>query len=316
MPNDIPKAIADEDAELDALLTRLETGPPPAAPEVPAVKEEEVVKPAVSDTLVDVPLEATPAPQGEEFQKMQQKYSTLQGMMKAESNRTNQIIGDLQEQLKEQKQTQTEAPLDVSKILSEDELAQFGDDGVAVITKMAEAIAAREIARARQDVEGRLADLQNKVDQNASTATGNTLWDQIEQANPGAKAINDTDPGWFTFLDLTDSMSGRTYRELGEAAANVGDVNRLSQLIDAYRKHTGATKPPAPPVKPVQAPTVAPLNNDGERQPEQKVYKESEIRAFYDGITRGKSGLTAEQAQVEEDDIDAAIEEGRVQMGV
>jgi hypothetical protein len=156
--------------------------------------------------------------------------------------------------------------------------------------------------------------MRERVLQAEATAEGNSLWDLVEKVNPGAKQINAEDAGWFTFLAQVDPISGRLYRELGEAAAQIGDIQRLAELIDAYRKSANLAKPVVP-VKPSQRPT-APLH-DGSRKPEVKGkrYTQTEIREFYDAQARGNlKGMTPEEIQAKEDDIDAAMMEGRVDL--
>ena len=160
--------------------------------------------------------------------------------------------------------------------------------------------------------------MQKRVDHAEAAGEGNTTWDLVEKLNPGSKEINAKDQGWFAFLTEVDPVSGSLYRDIGEAAAGVNDAQRLSELIDIYRLSANLVKPVIP-VKPNQAP-VAPLNNDGNNnvpESQARFYTQDEIREFYDNRARGlrtgiTAGLTAEQVEALEADIDAALEEGRV----
>jgi len=317
MSKDLPKSVADADKELEALLDSLETGEVPS-PEVPAPTPEAQADPqAAVDTPVDDPVPAKPDLESQ-LEKSNARYKTLQGMMTANAERSREIIEGLKEQVAANKAAQVEAPLDVDSILSEEEKAEFGEKGVAVLQKLASAIATKEISKASLEVDRRLKEMQVRVDQAEANTEGNTTWDLVERINPGAKAINKNDPGWFEFLATADPVSGRLYRELGEAAANVNDVQRLSGLIDAYRASANLVKPKIP-VKPAQAPPAP--SNDGNRQPgsEKRIYSQDEIREFYDNRARGiRKGITAnlnaEQLETLEVDIDAAIEDGRVKL--
>lgn len=311
---DLPSAVADNDKELEALLESLETGAP-LAPEAPAMQTEEVEEVVEQvDTLADSPPAVDPA-LTEQLEKSEQRYQTLQGMMRADAKRQQDIIEELKEQVAANKVAEVEAPLDVSAILSEDEQAEFGEAGVKVLEKLAQAIAAKEISKATLEVEHRLDEMRKRVDEAEANASGHTLWDQVEKANPGAKAINESDPGWYDFLDQVDPMSGRANRELGEAAAQAGDVFRLSQLIDAYRNSANMVKPKAAPgVKPNQSQAPTPSQDGNKRTPTATIYTQDDIRDFYQGCALGNLGLSAEQIAAKEADIDAAMEEGRVKL--
>jgi hypothetical protein len=316
---DVPKSIADNDQQLDKLMEALEKGSEVPTPEASAPTPG---SPAPQAPVTDTPADSRPAPKLEDLQKQldtaEQRYKTLQGMMTANDQRNREIIDGLKEQVEANKLAQVEAPLDVEALLTEEEMATFGEDGVKVLEKLAGAIAAKEISRASLEVEQKLEAMRQRVEQTEATATGNTTWDLVERINPGAKSINATDPGWFAFLDTADPVSGRLYRELGQAAASVNDIQRLSELIDVYRLGANLAKPQIP-VKPNQAGPAPHV--DGNRQPqvEKRIYTQDEVREFYanralgrlDGITRG---LNAEQLVALEADIDAAMEEGRVKL--
>ena len=321
MSGDVPNAIAENDKELDALMDLLEKGEVPA-PEATATQEATEVTPPVApviDTVEDDP--APPKPKlDEELVKADQRFKTLEGMMKANQRRSAEIIDELKEKLETQRVAQVETPLDVNSILNEDELAQFGESGIGVLEKLARAIATREIEKASIGVEQKLEEMRKRVDTAEASAEGTGTWDHVEAINPGSKAINASDAGWFTFLASVDPVSGREYRELGEAAADVGDYMRLSMLIDTYRTSANIAKP-APSVKPPQTRTPPP--NDGNRQSQTAdttVYTQDEIKDFYLAQALGKlytfrgKSLNAEQMKKLEADIDTAMEEARIQL--
>jgi len=315
---DLPSAIADADEGLDNLLSQLEKGAVPD-PEVPATAPEAPVAP---EPVVETPKDNVPEPVTpdleKQLEKSNQRYKTLEGMMKADRKRSTELIQGLEQQLADRKAAEVEAPLDVSTLLSEEEQAEFGESGIAVLEKLAGAIAEKAISKAQLEVEQKLSDMEDRVDQAEASSEGNTTWDLVEKLNPGSKAINKSDPGWFAFLAEVDPVSGSLYRDIGEAAASVNDARRLAELIDTYRESANLAKP-AVPVKPSQTP-VAP-KDDGSNQPpsEKRVYSQDEIREFYDNRTRGlRKGITAnlsvEQMNALELDIDVAMEEGRVKL--
>jgi hypothetical protein len=322
MSKDVPNAIAENDKFLDELMDKLEkeqlsaseATAPQAAPEVTPPVATGIDTPPVVD---DPP--APPAPKLDEaLEKADHRYKTLEGMMRADQRRTAEIIEGLTEKLEAQRVAQVETPLDVNSILSEDELAQFGESGIGVLEKLARAITTKEIERASIGVEQKLEDMRRRVESAEASAEGTGTWDHVEEINPGSKAINASDSGWFTFLTTVDPISGREYRELGESAANLGDYQRLSMLIDTYRTSANIAKP-APSVKPPQTRTTP--NNDGNRQTPKAdaiVYTQDEIRDFYMARALGKTytfrGVSQNVKQMDalEAAIDTAMEEGRI----
>lgn len=318
MDQNLPTAVAKETAELDALMDSLEKGIVPS-PEAPVAPIED---PNAAPPAVETPVDDPPAPPPPDLEKQlataDQRFRTLEGMMKADRKRQAEIIGGLEQQLAAQAVAEVEAPLDISEILTEDERTEFGASGIAVLEKLAGAIAAKEVSKKALEVERRLDDMQRRVDQAEAAGDGKSTWDRVDKINPGAKAINANDVGWFAFLTEVDPISGNLYRDLGEAAAGVDDIQRLSELIDTYRLSANLAKPVIP-VKPSQTP-VAP-QNDGNRsdQSPARIYSQDEIREFYDHRARGlrkgiTAGLTPEQVEALETDIDAAMEEGRVKL--
>ncbi len=314
----LPTALVEADQEMEDLMAQLEKGQVPDL-EVSTVQEEEPIEEPVIETPVDDPQPNVDENLKMELERANQRYRTLEGMMKANAARSREIIAELKEQVAASKKAEVETPLDIDTILTEDEKAEFGESGVKVLEKLAGAIAAREIERKSMEVEQRLLDMQQRVEQAEASASGHTTWDLVERINPGAKAINESDVGWFAFLSEVDPLSGSLYRDIGEAAAKVNDIQRLSELIDTYRRSANLAKPKIP-VKPSQArpgPTVP--TNDGSRPPksDKRVYSQEEIREFYDSQARGRKsemtkGLDAAGIKALEADIDAAIEEGRV----
>jgi hypothetical protein len=320
MSKDLPNAVLKDNENLDALLDMLEKGEVPS-PEANAPQEVPETTPPVA-TGIDTPADDPPAPEpklNEDLNKADHRFKTLEGMMRANDRRSAEIIQGLREQLETQRVAQVETPLEVNTILNETELAEFGENGIAVLQKLAGAIASKEIEKASLVVDQKLEAMRQRVDQAEASAEGTGTWDHVEAINPGAKAINGSDIGWFTFIKTVDPVSGRTYRELGEAAAGVQDYQRLSTLIDTYRASANLAKP-APSVKPPQTHTVP--KTDGNDTPKVNliVYTQDEVRDFYMARALGKPFTLrgklqkADTLDALEADIETAMEEGRINL--
>jgi hypothetical protein len=320
MSKDLPSAVLKDNEDLDALMDLLEKGEVPA-PEANAPQEVPEIKPVVeagieTPPVVDDPV--TPTPKTDE-DRADHRYKTLEGMMRANDRRSAEIISGLRDQLETQRVARVETPLDVDAILNETELAEFGEGGIAVLQKLAGAIATKEIEKASLAVDQKLDAMRRRVDLAEASAEGTGTWDHVEAINPGAKAINGSDAGWFAFLTTVDPVSGREYRELGEAAAGVNDYQRLSMLIDTYRESANLAKP-VPSVKPPQTRTA--LKTDGNDTPPVNaiVYTQDEVRDFYMARALGKPFTLrgklqkADTLDALEADIETAMEEGRIKI--
>jgi len=310
---DVPSAVLTEDAELDALIEELEKGAPPAPEAVSAEPEGLPEATPQGDTGKD----GEGLDEGNlkvELERAKHRYATLQGMMKADATRQTQIIEELREQVRQNQAAQVDTPIDVSQILTEDERQELGEAGVEGLRKLAAAIAAKEVSKAKMEVDAAMEEMRKRVAAAEASAGGNTIWDKVDQINPGAKQINSSDVGWFAFLQQIDPVSGIPYRDLGEAAASIGDIQRLSGLIDLYRRY--ADLKPKVAAKPDQVRAAPTIDGKGQSTGQPKIYTQDEVRAFYDARARGINykGLGKKQLDALEADIDAAMEEGRIRL--
>jgi len=140
-----------------------------------------------------------------------------------------------------------------------------------------------------------------------------TLWDSVERLSPGAKSINSSDPGWFKFLDSVDDASGRPRRDIGAAAAGVGDVKRLASLVAEYRESKGL--PPGNPAVTAQVRPTARPGTPTPSQPKLPIFKESQIELFFNKLSRGAYKGREKEATELENQIYAAVQGGRTIAG-
>jgi hypothetical protein len=144
---------------------------------------------------------------------------------------------------------------------------------------------------------------------------GEDLWARVDEASPGALADNDAEsPEWVAFLSSKDPVSGKMYRDLGNAAVDAGDVDRLAQLHRLFKKTSGAAseEESGTDIRSQLRPTgsrAEPYRGSGDSKPK---IKSSEVDKFYADLSRGKYSGKPELVEKMDTMISSAIEENRV----
>lgn len=241
------------------------------------------------------------------------RNDSLQGRLDSQLRAANQELKQLREQLSRAPAGPVVPP--AKRHLKPEELANLDENAVDLQSRVARGVAEETAESVRQELERKNAELAERLaalEQSRQAEAVDTLWDAVEKIAPGAKAINESDPGWFRFLDGVDDISGRLRRDIGAAAATVGDVKRLASLIEEYRAASGVQAPRpavASQVRPPVAPAAAPA------APKKPVFKESQVKRFYDNWNRGAYKGKEKEAEELERQIDAAAQEGRIIAG-
>jgi hypothetical protein len=138
------------------------------------------------------------------------------------------------------------------------------------------------------------------------------FWGAVEGQVPGARTLNETDSRWAEFLTRADPLSGRTNREIGEAAIAMGDVRRVVTLLEDFKRGRGERPAPAPQVRSEVVRAEAPVPAGPQKKP---VIRESQINKFYVDWARGKFRGKEKEAESISAAIEAAVSEGRVIRG-
>lgn len=187
-----------------------------------------------------------------------------------------------------------------------------------------------------------LRDQVTKLELRLATVSGEQQTAKVMTAQERVQAYMDRDPAmgptWRTtnntpeflaWLNQRDPFSGTRRQDLLTAAYTGGDAERTAEFFRAYsREHTAApapavTLPHTPPATPPGAggPTLADLAAPGRgnappvppgAQSEKRMWRSSEIAAFYRDVQRGVyAGKEPERLAIEQDII-AAPMEGRI----
>lgn len=361
----LPAAVRAAGAAADALLAgTVPTGPPPP----PAQPQHGAAPPPVGHVAASPPAQAPapaaappqqgdgmppPAEPGSIEYQWEQRYRTLRGRMDAERTGTQREMAGLRAQVDDLMRqrgsapaptgsapAQPNTPIDVSKFITDEDRAQWGDGMAEFIVNKAAAIAAatagtlqaavgRELDQTRGDLWARdNASMKTALDQLLPGGNGQADW----------RVIND-DPAYENWLQGADGFSNMTRHQVLLDAWQKNDTQTVYKIFHAYMSGSQPTPavqvPGAPgvglppsgqpqpshrlPMNGLVAPGPArPASAGTPSAPEPNQYRNSEIAKFFTDLGRGLYNDTAERrtwAAGIEQDIFAAQREGRVIAG-
>ena len=284
----LPASMQQRKARLLAQLGTTDDTPPPSTtePTSEAPVVEQVVNSDALSNLGDDPPPSTqvetPPPDKDwkaEYDKMEQRYRSLQGVIDSKQRENEQIRGafaDLQEQVDKLKQDLSKkqvadkiAPIDFENLpdLTEEEQRIYAESA-PVISKLSRKEALTVIREVIQPLAAELAELKKGQTEvgNRATETEEALFiDSVKRAVPQMPE-KVKHPEWGNFLAKKAPFSRATYRELLQQAHNARDMDTIVEIFDAFRPQvpgngsalsapasTGAARPP---VKPGQKPIL------------------------------------------------------------
>jgi hypothetical protein len=196
--------------------------------------------------------------------------------------------------------------------LKKEELDEYDEDILDFQSRLARGEAESVISPVVQHLMQRIEYLEGRAQHDEQ----DSLWASIERQYPGAKSINDSDPLFAEFLNQTDPASGRTYKEIGEAAYASGDVGRVASLFKAYAGESGGATASPNSGKGKASPPVKPSRSGGgtiRTSPKDKpVLREREISEFFSDVAKGRYAGREDAMKKREAIIESAVLEGRV----
>jgi hypothetical protein len=304
-----------EEAWQQAQNERNEAAPAPAPGIEDSVQNEEVVR--------DEPVvEAPPAQPEEDWKKrfVEYKRSTdttihelRQLLAQREADRAAQThqLEQMQQQISQLRQS---APQDYlpQGVLSEEDIEVLGSENAQRIAKLASAHADRVRKEQEEKINAlvrKINERENKDVQSQIKQSNESFWNSVKEIVPDAAEI-DVDPRFSDFLNTSDPRSGKTWRDLGFAAKQSWDVERLASI---YTKFKEANKPKT------RESEVVPRGASGNNTPSQsttsgKIWTRAEYeRAVMDAV---RGGPPSPQKMQQVDKLHAeflqALREGRV----
>lgn len=250
----------------------------------------------------------------EDFRKLEARYKTLQGMHQADNQRFREQMEAAERdrqallaQINELKQKATESK---SLLAREEDEEAFGKDMAEFVRRAAKEEVSQlspEADKIKAEVEAMKRELEAQRQMKADEARAN-FFHALDNLLPNWRVQNE-DPEFLTWLaGPHPQYTYRTWQSFLEEALRAGDAAATANIFKAFNR-----TPEAPKANPL-ARQVAPAHNRNtppqETQPQKKVFTESEIKDFYDGVRRG--WIRGDEAKRMEEEIDRAVSEGRV----
>ena len=287
----------------------------------------------------EVQAETPDADQGEKTasgEDWEQKYRVLQGKYNAEVPRLhrelNTLRGEMQDlraaylEIREQQQPPAEeSPNEepAAKLLSEEDIEDYGEDLINVIKRAAKEELLPELSRLReenQQLKAQLGDVSNVVIESARDKLLNTLDKEV----PNWKDIN-VDENFLQWLEHRDAFSGQRRLDMLHQAFEANDAQRVVAFFEGFiKEHTALKTPQEAPSSGVQPKVdmdslVAPGKpksgegqTSGSTQPDERVWTQADISAFYRDVRRGVYRGRESEKRAVEHQIIKAVNENRV----
>lgn len=328
-----PAQVEQQIARAQELQAEMLAGEKPADPNVtdkpvtPAPQEptEPVTQPVINSPA-SVPKE--------EYDRLDQRYRTLQGMHQADNARSRtemsalqQTVQDLEDRLVAAEKA-TQAVPSLTKYVTEADEAEYGD--TLDMMRRAAREEAETIASAReQKLLERIAQLEQKTGHFQNTVVPtveNITRSQQEQVKAEFwAAINTQVPDWRTVNDnadfkawllAEDSLTGSNRQQFLSQARNEYNAPRVIKFFEEWKRTQAGGQTPAlkNTAQSDLEKLVAPGASKGGAQvaPEKKQWTRADISQFYRDVNDGKyAGKLDERKKVEKDIYDAQAE-GRI----
>ncbi len=305
----LPRAVREQAERAEAahqeLLNRNTAPATPGADQMtPPVEAAPVVDVTPADPVVAPPVVAQTAPVAPVADSWELKYRVLEGKYRSEVPRMAQEIRELKALQSAGGEAVVAAPSAATGEARKRVTEQYGDDFAGAV----DSIASEQTAELRRQVE--------ELSVGTAERDRQDFMRDLTHLAPTWHVI-DQDPGFTAYLDEFDPMTGRTRREFFNEADRANNAARVASFFAGYAKG----KPPASvPAAVVETQSVEHLiSPDSSSHAEPAVAKKQWTRAeaarFYAGAKPGRDApygqYTAAQYKQIEDDINAAIVEGR-----
>ena len=325
----LPEQVVNEARRADALIAGV-AGQPPGTEQAPgqAAGEE-----APAPTLNQQPQNPQPATvktdQAGVEHDWKQRFTKLKSSHDATTHQQRQQIEQLMEEqrtLREQLaanevndlKADIDLPVSLDGVLTEQEVDLLGDENLAVITKIVNHAVSTRIAG--------VIEYQDKRQQAAESKREQQLTAEAEQKKRVANFKRgltrqvsdwrelDEDPGFKTWVEEADEVSGNRRIDLMINAFQAHDIGRVAEFYNAYKATMNQPDPRDKQLLPDTGRSASPVPAAGMQQGihKGKIWAAGEISEFYRLRSLGRFKGRESDARAIEADIFAAQKEGRV----
>lgn len=320
----LPKQVEAQLKEIEAIEKQLAQGQDPQpAPAEPVVTESpqptEPVDPNPADTAQKT-VESKPAPATPEVpeETWQQKYKTLKGMYDAEVPRLHAELRDLKatvESLRkatETKPVEPTKPAAPEKLVTDEDVAAFGQDLIEVQRKVAREVAA-EFRKDIEDLRAENATLREQLTKTGTQVTEASFEQRLHRLVPDFDVVN-TDPKWIAWLNEVDPLLRGPRKLVAQEAYSRGDAEAVADYVKLFRQATAPVEPQAKVTEELER-QIQPSRSAASTQtasPKGKVYTTGDINKMFQKVAQLGNQGKVDEARKLEAEIDAAYMEGRV----
>ncbi len=323
-------------AQLEAQMQRVKeiqdemlgnTPPAPDAPVEPINSQEPTTStPPAQEPPVTV--------SKEDYDKLDQRNRTLQGMYNADTVRyrneianLNNALQDMEDRLVIAEQAQRTTPVIPNKYVTEDDEKTYGET-VDMVRRAAREETEAALAKQEAAYLNRIAQLEQQVNQVQNTVVPkindlqqravdqvkSEFWAAIETQIPDWRTINDT-RAFKEWLTEVDPLTGSTRQQFLAQAQREYNALRVIKFFQEWKRMAAGGQTPAPNTTQSQLEKlVAPgasKNGGGTANLEKKQWTGADVSRFYQDVTKGVYANKPDERKQIEADIYAAQREGR-----
>lgn len=303
----IPSAVLRENEELEEMIRERQAheSAPADAPEEAqdaAGHAEQVQEGSDTPQPVEAPQEAveTPVdPLRAELDRLNHKFSVLQGKYNSETRQLRQQLRDREAEIEQLKSTpqavQRQATEPLNYDIPEDE---YDED----VVRLAERVADAKTKQAMESLESKFAEMR----QQSAVQQENQFYTDLASIVPDWRDIDKRDD-WQKWLDNVDRKTGVPYQSLLEDAVRSRDAIRTASFFEDF---LGEQQPSAPRGPSVSS-QVVPRRGPSTPAPEKPTISLADWEAKADALSKGhiRDASTYQKLEAE---LDAAWREGRV----
>jgi len=310
----LPKQVEQDVKELEeyerSLTTEANAAETPA-PETPPPETPPPETPIPSDQ----PPEVVAPPQDRVWE---QKYRTLEGKYQAEVPRLHATNKDLLRQIDELKaKPPTVVAPTPESLVTEKDVTDYGQDLIDVQRR----VAREELAPLKAEISKRdtvIAELQAALNKTTGEVSTVSFESRLAKAVPDFEQLN-ADPKWIAWLDENDPYTGEPRRAFAEFVYNNGDVVKLKQVVDFYKK-SATPEAPAPDVRQQRqaelerqiTPTRTTSTAQTTTPASTRIYTEAQATKLFDDVRKMNIAGDYDKAAKLEAELSDAYMQGRV----
>lgn len=336
----LPAAVQKQVAQADDLIKKLgldkaaeaKDQPPPAAPPAPVAAPAPAAQtPAQAATpdaapAAEPPPPPPPPPPAEDWEH---KYRVLQGKYNSEVPRLSGQVSSLQAQLDEltakmeDMRKAAPPPAPTNRLITQEEVDEVGPELIDLIGRRAKEVYEPIVAELRQEVSSLKTQLAVREERDTRTER-QKLIDRLAERVPNYAEVNKL-PAFLDWLDQVDAYSGEQRGQMLTRAFEANDAERVIRFFTGFLSEHAAVSPQQAPTPGSQmgtprvnlnehiapgTPVIVPPTSGA--QGEKRIWRQSEISAFYASVARGDFKRRPDDQRRIESDIVAAGREGRI----